>query len=250
MMSSLMESSLGTVVKKQYIFKLQTYANLFVSLAAVQLIAMLFTAGGIASTGMGSNNLYVLVKIYSGTGIFGFTVLWIMVNSLILMFPQYRNIDFTFVTNRISSNLANMGFMVTAAAAGGITAVLGSLLLRNIFYYAGGSEYLLNANNFYIGPAELFSSMGVAVLYLLLSSAAGYLAGALVQLHKSLYVILPALLLGLFIYESANEQIRIFRRLDFFFLERSPLLFTLKIMISVLLLWACAVLLSNRTEVR
>lgn len=247
---SLIAANLWDVVKKQYIFKLQSCANLFVSLAAVQLIAVLFSACGMAVTSNISwNNMYVEVKLYSGMGIFIFTTLCILANSFILTLPLYRNIDFSFVTNRLSSNLANIGFLVTASIAGGVTATLSSILLRNILYYIGGSENFFSTN-FLVGPEELLSGMAVAILYLLLFSAAGYFAGVLIQLHRSLYVILPALLLGTFFYEAANEHVRIFRAFVFFTLERSPFLFILKIMISILLLWICAILLSNRAEVR
>lgn len=250
MMSSLVETSLWVVARHQYAFKLRAYANLFVSLVAVQVISLLFTVGGMTGTsGMGSSNFYVEVKYYSGTGLFGFTVFWILANAFILTLPLYRNPDFTFVTNRFSSNLANAAYLVTAAIGGGVAAVLGSLLLRNIAYYAGGGGYLISAN-FQVGAGELCTGAAVTILYLLLSGAAGYFLGALMQLHRSLYVIVPALMLGIFFYETANENVRIFRALDFFFLERSPLLFTLKIAAAVLLLWIGAVLLTNRVEVR
>jgi hypothetical protein len=249
-MMSLAETNLWAVVKKQYIFKLQSYANLFLSLVIVQLIALLFTAGGMAGTsGIGWNNMLVEVKLYSGETIFIYTALWVMAAAFILTLPLYRNIDFSFVTNRLSSNMANIGFLVTASIAGGVTATLATLLLRNILYYIGGSENFFSTN-FLVGPGEFLSGMAVAILYLLLFSAAGYFAGALIQLHRSLYVILPALLLGTFFYEAANEHVRIFRAFVFFTLERSPWLFFQKITISVLLLWICAILLSNRAEVR
>ncbi|NLA46117.1 MAG: hypothetical protein GX866_01075 [Firmicutes bacterium] len=247
---SLAETSLWAVVKRQYMFKLQSYANLFVSLVIVQLIALLFTLGGMSGTSsMCSDNMCVVVKSYSGTGIFIFTALSIAVSSFVLALPLYRNIDFSFVTNRLSSNLANIGFLITVSIAGGVTATLGSILLRNILYYTGESGTILSLN-FQVEPGELLSSLGVAILYLILLSAAGYFAGVLTQLHRSLYVLLPALLLGIFFYESANEHIRIFRRLDFFTLESSPIFFFLKIMIGAALLWIGAILLSDRTEVR
>lgn len=248
-MMFLAETSLWAVVKKQYIFKLKSYANLFVYLAAVQVIALLFTLGGMSSSSIGWSNMHVEVQSYSGTVIFIFTAVGILAISFMLTLPLYRNIDFSFVTNRLSSNLANIGFLFTLSIAGGVTATLGSILLRNILYYTGESGNLFSAN-FLVEPGELLSGMGVAILYLILFSAAGYFVGALMQLHSSLYVILPALLLGAFFYETANQHIRIFQQIDFFTLENSPLFFFLKIVISAALLWVGAILFSNRTEVR
>ncbi len=250
-MMSLVETSLWAVVKKQYIFKLQSYANLFVSLIIVQLIALLFSAGGmIGISSIGWNNILVEVKLYSGTGIFIFTGLCTLANSFILTLPLCRNIDFSFVSNRLSANMANICFLVTASIAGGVTATLGSILLRNIIYYTGGSEEILETC-FMIAPGELITGMAVAILYLLLLSAAGYFTGVLIQLHRSLLVILPALIFSVICYEAANEHIRILSRMiDFYVLERSPFLFSLKIIISASLIWIGAILLSNRKEAR
>lgn len=249
-MMSLAKISPGEVVKRQYLFKLRAYANLFLSLVAVQVIALLFTAGGMTGmSGIGSNSIDLEIKFYSGTIIFVFTALWIAVNSFVLMLPLYRNIDFSFITNRISSNLANLCFLVTAAAAGGVTAALSSLLLKNVIYYSGGSGSLIGTH-FLVEPGELLTAIAVGSLYLLLFGAAGYLVGALIQLHSSLYVLLPALLLGVLFYEAAHEHLRLLRLIDFFRLETSPALFFLKIMVSVLLMWFGAALISSKTELK
>ena len=58
-MMSLARISLGGAVKQQYLFKLRAYANLFVSLVAVQIIALLFTAGGMV--GMSGMDQSILI---------------------------------------------------------------------------------------------------------------------------------------------------------------------------------------------
>ena len=249
-MMSLARISLGGAVKQQYLFKLRAYANLFVSLVAVQIIALLFTTGGmVGMSGMGSEYLDLEIRFYSGAILFVFTALWIAVNAFVLTLPLSRHIDFSFVTNRLSSNLANFGFLVTAAVAGGVTVSLGSLLLRNVLYYTGGGSPLIIGANFLVRPDELLTGAAVGSLYLLLFGAAGYLAGALIQLHRSLYVLLPALVLGVLFYEAAHEQLRLLQVINFYRLEALPILFILKIVSSVLLLWSGAALLSNRTEI-
>ena len=85
-------------------FKLQSYANLFVSLVIVQLIALLFTLGGMSGTsGMCSDNMCGGEVIF-GTGIFILPPEY-SGSSFVLWLPALRNIDFSFVTNRLSSNL-------------------------------------------------------------------------------------------------------------------------------------------------
>lgn len=248
---SLANASLTDIIKKQYCFKLQSYAPMFVSLAAVQLIALFFTLGGmVGSMSSGSNFIDVTVKYYSGAGISAFTFFWALITAFIITLPHYRYIDFSFVGNRLSSNLANIAFLLTGSVAGGVTAILGSILLRNIAYYSGSETYILGFN-YFITPRELLTGIIVSVLYLVLLSALGYFCGMLVQVNKILLVALPAFIIGVLILETKNEHIRIITRAFSFFADESaPALFILKIVAGALLLWACAVLLSNKTAVR
>lgn len=250
-MMSLTEANLPGIIKKQYIFKLLSYSNVFVSLVALQLFAILFTLGGMVGImSSGSMTMGVLVKFYSGAGILVFTFIWALSTAYILSIPSYRNIDFAFVSNRLSSNLANIVFLLTTSIAGGVTAMLSSIMLRNIVYYTGGSENVLGAN-FFISPRELLTGAAAAVLYLLLLSAVGYFLGMLIQLNKTLIIILPALIVGTLILETRNEHVRIIlRAIDFFAHESSLAIFFLKVTLSVLLLWGCTILFTNKMDVR
>ncbi len=88
-MMSLAEIRLWASVKRLYVFKLRSYANLFTALVAVQLIALLFTWGGMTgvTSGIGWDNMSISVRLFSGSGLFVFTLLWILTVSIIL--PQY-----------------------------------------------------------------------------------------------------------------------------------------------------------------
>ena len=101
-------------VKKQYFFKLKANIDAFSSLVWIQLLAHLFSLGGVASMGMGGTNLSVDVKYYSADLVIGFTMLWAFVTAITITTKPYRNHDFTFVTNRLSSSLSNILFLLTA----------------------------------------------------------------------------------------------------------------------------------------
>lgn len=250
-MMSLTRTNLAAVVKKQYVFKLKSCSNLLISLIALQLIAILFTMGGMVdSMSIGSSYMSVTIRFYSGDGVFTFSLIWALATAFILTMPGYRNIDFTFVGNRLSSNLANFGFLLTASITGGISATLGSLMIRNIVYFSGGSENILGTN-FFMGPGELLTAMAAAALYLLLLSAVGYFSGTLVQWNRILVLLLPALVVGTLIFEAGNYNRRIiWRAVDFFIQESSLALFALKVTATVLLLWTGTILLTNKTEAR
>ncbi len=246
----LTEANLKKVFKKQYIYKLRACMNLFLFLAAAQGLALLFSLGGIGASGSGSTGVMLMVKSYSSSIIITFTFFWAFVAAILLTTRDYRDMDFTFVTNRLSSNLSNMVFLVTAAAAGGLTAILGGVLLRIIVYYSSGPANLL-IDNFFVPPAELFIGFMAAFLYLFLISSVGYLCGVLVQLSRAFIVILPALFIGAPILAERSDLVQnIVKAGDYILLESSLPLLAAKTIFIGGLLFSAAALLSNKLEVR
>jgi hypothetical protein len=174
--TSLVEFSLFDAVKKQYLYKLKSHLGLFLAMAGVQVIALLFSLGGVMSHGMGTQYLYTFVSYFSSEIVIGFTILWVLVVAVLVTTKDYQNIDFTFVSNRLSSNLSNAAFLVTAALIGGFTAMLSGFLLRIIVYFRS-SHYLLS-QNFIVAPDVIFTGIAVTLLYLLLFGSLGLDKGA------------------------------------------------------------------------
>ena len=52
-------TNLAAVVKKQYVFKLKSCSNLLISLVALQLIAILFTMGGMVGAASSSSHMSI-----------------------------------------------------------------------------------------------------------------------------------------------------------------------------------------------
>ena len=129
-MMSLKTINLAETVKKQFVFKLKANIDVFSSLVGIQLLAILFSLGGVGSMGMGGTNLSVDVKYYSADLVIVFTMLWSFVTAITITTKPYRNHDFTFVSNRLSSSLSNILFLLTASFIGSITAVLAGNLVK------------------------------------------------------------------------------------------------------------------------
>ena len=129
-MMSLKTINLAETVKKQFVFKLKANIDVFSSLVGIQLLAILFSLGGVASMGMGGANLSVDVKYYSADLVIVFTMLWSFVTAITITTKPYRNHDFTFVSNRLSSSLSNILFLLTASFIGSITALLSGNLVK------------------------------------------------------------------------------------------------------------------------
>jgi hypothetical protein len=248
-MMSLTATSLFDAVKKQYLYKMKSRLGLFLSMAGVQVLALLLSLGGLSSSGMGTQYLYIYISDFSSEMVIWFTCLWMFVIAVYVTTKDYQNIDFTFVSNRLSANLSNGAFLVTAALIGGVTAMLSGYLLRIIVYFRS-SQYLLS-HNFIVAPDVIFTGIAVTLLYLLLFGALGYFCGVLVQLSKAFAVILPGLFFGALILARRGDQMQVpLKVIDFFRVESSLTLLAVKVILVIVLIYACSFVLSNRLEVR
>lgn len=244
---SLTEPSFFDTVKKQFLYKLKGRLGLFLAMIGVQIMALLFSLSGASSHGMGDNLLYFSFNEFSSDQVIWFTFLWIFVVAVLITTKDYQNIDFTFVANRLSSHLSNVGFLITAAVIGGVTAMLSGILLRIVIYFTRG-RYLLS-ENFIAAPEVVLTGIAVTILYLLLVSALGYFCGVLVQLSKVFIVILPALYIGTVDF-LARELPVIVKVYNFIIGENSLALLAVKVLITTALIYACSCVLANRLEVR
>ena len=244
-MMSLTKVSLIEVVKKQYVYKLKAYSQVFISLIFLQLLAVLFSMNGVGSMGSTVGSVEVQASYFSSDFVAAFTMLWGFITAILITTKAYRNDDFVFVANRVSSNLSNAVFLLTTSVVGGITAMLSSYLFKVIIYYFFKSTPILDA------PIELLLGIFSTILYVFLFCALGYLVGTLVQISKVFTVLLPAAFFGALILEGLSGKAgTVASVFEFFFTESSLVLFIVKIIVAAGLLFSGAFVLSNRLEVR
>jgi len=249
-MMSLTTVSLTSIVKKQYSYKLKAYVQVFWNLVFLQLLAILFSLNGVGMSGSSSETLEVEVHYYSADLVAFFTMLWGFIIAIIITTKAYRNDDFTFVTNRLSHNLSNILFLLTASIIGGLTAMLSPNLLKVIMYIF--DRQLMVASTSAAGSLnEFIIGICTTSLYIFLFCALGYLIGTLVQIHKVFVVLVPALFFGALFLGGVSGNTRIVSNFfGFIFTESSILLFMTKIIISCTLVFASALVLSTRLEVK
>jgi len=247
---SLTKVSLTNVVKKQYVYKLKAYSQVFMSLIFLQLLAVFFSLNGVGGMAGGDGSIDVEVKYFSSDYVTAFTMLWGFITAILITTKAYRNDDFVFVTNRVSSNLSNAVFLLTASFIGGITAMLSSYLLKVIIYYFI-SDVPIKSTTILEAPLELLLGIFSTFLYIFLFCALGYLVGTLVQISKAFTVLLPAAFFGGLILDGLLGKSRAIAYVfEFFFTESSLPLFIVKIIVAAGLLFSGAFVLSNRLEVR
>jgi hypothetical protein len=246
-MMSLTKVNLKETVKKQYFFKLKANIDAFSSLIGIQLLALLFSIGGVGSAGMGGSNISVNIKYYSADLVIGFTLIWALVTAITITAKPYRNHDFTFVTNRLSSSLANILFLLTASIIGSITAILSGNLLKVLAYvFLDGRIYGVHS-----GLEELVMGLCVTIFYVFLVTSIGYFIGTLVQVSKLVIILIPVLFFGtLFLEGSMQKEPFLVNVFSFYTMESTLTLFIIKVVVTVAVFFAAAICILNRMEVR
>lgn len=249
-MMSLIRPSLGDVVGKQYQFKMRSYHGMFSTLVLLQVVGILFSflSGDQYSGGM--NDIWINMRYYSGDTIIGFTFLWIFINGILITTRAYREEDFTFVTNRLSSHLANGLFIVTAGVIGGGTSVFSGFVVKAIIRYTAKEGTIL-APEATLSLNVFLSGLFATILFMILCGVAGYLIGMIIQMHSGMVLVLPVLVMGfLWFAGSIGQSDILFRITEFYGAETSVLKLFVKIIVTVGLMFGFTMILSNRLEVR
>ncbi|MCT8137218.1 hypothetical protein H1D32_05360 [Anaerobacillus sp. CMMVII] len=248
-MMFLTETNVTEITKKQYFYKLRAHYGIFTSLLLTQLIALLFSFMGSGSMGSGADGVMVIVTYYTGNVIIAFTMLWAFISGVSMNSKLVRDGDFSFVTNRLTSNLSSIAFLVTATVTGGITAMLGGSLLKTIIYFVKGDGIL--GHTYSVPLAQLLTGIIAALLYVTLFGALGYFASTLVQLSKFNLVLLPLLFVGsLFLEARMDGQGPVRELINFFATETSIFILALKVVAASGALFYTSILMSNKLEVR
>lgn len=252
-MMSLSRVSIGDIVKKQYQFKLKSYIGFFSSLIVLQLLAILFSLGGVGGSGRGGPYLEINIRYYSADYVVIFTMIWSFIISIQMMFKEHREDDYTFVTNRLASHLSNAAFLLTVSIISGGLAILSGFLLKVISYFVLNYSHVVGTG-LAADLQTLFKGLLSTILFIFVFSMLGYLVGTLVQLSKMFIPLLPVLFFG-FVFMSARAgeagESNIFSWIfQFYFQESVFLLFFIKMIFTSGLIFLCVLLLSSRLEVR
>lgn len=246
---SLTKVSLGSVVKKQYLFKLKAYSGVFTTLVVLQLIGIFFSSlGGSGSSSTSNDRMSISFEFYSADIMVAFTILWGFIIAIRLTTKVFKDDDFTFVTNRVTHNISNALFLLTASIVAGITAILSGYLVKLIAVYIIKIDKVMDITSA-VPFKEVLIGILATALYVLLFSALGYLIGEIIQLHRYLVVIVPVCIIGSF-FIGFEDSRWITPLSGYFFLETSILLFLLKVIITSALLFCAAAFVSNRVEVK
>jgi len=241
---SLTKNNLLTIAKKQYLYKLQGCSKFFLVMIIMQILGMIFSIGGLSGMSSTSDETLTLKFLRNTTiQIFIFTVACGIGSAINLNLREAKNIDFTFVSNRISSNLSSIAILITYAIFGAITFPLSACFIRIVKYLLSGSSNIIE-RGFFITPEELLCSSGTAFLYILLFSSAAYFSTILVERSKAFIIVLLAIIVLLPRTKFAEDII------NFFINENNFLMFMVKVLVTSIFFFLASILSSNNMEVR
>lgn len=241
---SLKEVNLLSISLKQYFYKLKAHTDLVNRLIITQMFALFFSLGGVSSMSSGNGQLSVSMRTYSASMVIIFSVLWITIVAAMLTTKPYKQMETPLVGNRLTGNLSDIGFLLTASVFAAMTSALGGVLLRVIMYFTSDRSKIA-FDQFFLTFSDLLLSMVVASLYMGLVSALGYLIGVLVQVNMAFVILIPVAIFGsLRVYTHLGQSI-----FEFYVGEVSLPLFALKVLITAIIFFEASLLISNRREI-
>lgn len=250
---SLSKVHLASIVKQQYQFKLKSYINLFNPLIIMQLIAVLFSLGGIGQGSRGGIEGDFNIYYYTTDYVIVFTIIWGFILAIQITSKDYREQTVPFVTNNLTENLSNIIFILTASTIGGVLAILSRFLFQAIVRFVFNYDRILGTE-MTISFTELLMGILATILFIFLFSSFGYMIGMLVQFNRIFVVIIPVFFVGLLFYFASTggalEDNFVYQLFKFYFQEKVFLLFFLKVMFTSILFYIGSYMISSRLEVK
>ena len=240
----LSNSSLIDVVKTQVKYKLNAFIGALISLIFLQLLGLYFSLNATSSMGSNINNASININIISVDPVIMLVVFWAFFVGNLMTTKAYRYDDFSFVSTRLSSNLANIIVLFMMSVFAGVTTLLSSFLLRVILLLFGKLDYV-KTSGLLDDPLNSLVTIVVITILILTAAAGAYLVGMLVQISRVFILVLPVLILSLLITKSGQSI------LHYVFLDNNTnLILIVKLICVALIFFGLAALSSNRLEVR
>lgn len=246
-MMSFITRSEWEIAKKQCKYKLKSSSLLFIAVIVAQVVSLLLSFNAMTMYMTNGTSLSLSISTISSNMVIFFTLLVIFFLTFSLTSIEWKNIDFTFVSNRLTSHISNIWLLLTLCLFGAVTSVVCGVLLRVVSYFQVGPTSIANSN-FLVSFGGWLMLLVVTFLYLLFTSSISYFFGTLMQYHKLLAVVVAVGVVGMFLSEARTSgQVRV---INFFITETSLFMFALKVIVSVLFLLGISLFITNRVEVR
>ena len=246
----LSEPKLSDIVKQQFRFKLNAHAAYFSTFVFIQIGALILSiSGSMYSATYDSFSSIKIINISNNLNVV-LAMVWALFLGIILTTAARRNEAFSFVTTRLSNQLANLLVILTASLFAGTIAALTGPVLK-LFGFLRHEEMAVYTPGIIAAPGEFVLRVITAIAYVLLFFLIGYAISSLVQFHKTFIGVFIILFIALTsMTDTWNGDQYIGYIFEFFSDEQSLPFFLLKIIGTVLGLFTISSIITNRLEVR
>lgn len=238
----LTEPKLFDIVKKQFRFKMNAHAAAFTMLVFLQGVSLALEVSNNTFNHFHETMPSITWISFSSGQFLGLTLVWAFVLGILITNTARKNESFSFVTTRLSHHLANFLFMVFASVIGGITVVLCGSMLKLFAFFRYG-EVAVQTPGLIAAPEDFFIRLVTAIALVSLLFFIGYTISALFQFSRILIVLL---FLG---WMTPVLQRFVDNGIDYIFNEPSFMLFVVKIVTTLFILFGISVASTNRLEV-
>jgi len=238
------------IVKKQMLYKFNGYTGVFTSLLVMQLLGIFTSFGNGGHFSSYGETLEIAQMQLTNDTLVIFTLVWALSIGVLLTTTAYRNDAFTFVSNRFTHHLSSYLFLMIAAIIGGITAALAGSAIK-LFALMNYDSVAIETAGLFSSPYDFALRIIASILYTLLFAGIGYAIGSLIQRSKLVIpIILIAVFIGPWFLLGVNLSPNPNQIVSFYGNETSIVLFILKVLVTVVLLFILSVVITNKMEVR
>lgn len=236
---SLTRPNIWRNIWQQFCWKLSVFGPTIYSIILIQALFTLLTFDGSGMSGGGNGVIAVYEKFYSMDFLLITGVLMFILIGWQLATKKIIDENFTIATTRFTAHASTSLFLLFLGAFSTITALSSVYMLTAIRGLIGDVEIMMPLMPFHLNSLFIF------FFVMLMAGAGGYLLGSLVYTSK-LYVVL-VIMIGFFFTRNYVENVE---RLFMFYVEGTMLAFSLKAIVTTVILYALALVVKNRKEVR
>lgn len=250
-MMSLQNTSNLALIFKQVKFKWNAWVGTVFSLLLIQVIGTVLSIMGSGGSTMYSDGLVLKITYNSGDTIFFLTLFWMAIQAFTFASKNFRDLDYSFITTRHTSHLSTVIYLIILSVFAAVLTLLFSNVVRVILYFKAtdidwsGSGYFLSASELLLG---LFSMS----LYLMIIASITYMFGTLAAYKNWLIIVLPPIIIGSLIVEARTfaSESWMLQLITAFVWEESLLMFAVKAVMLIGIMFSVSYLVNARMEVR
>lgn len=245
---SFTDTNIWSATKKLYRYKLKAQIGIFLSLMFIQCLGLLISFGFSKYYSTKDPEILISIKYYSGDAIFVFTLIGAFMAGMMVNPKSHRDTDFFFVANRLTSHLSNIAFLLTVSLYAGITVPLLGSVFKLIIYLTADHSLILSGD-VVLSAEEYAIGMWATTMSVCLLSAIGYLWSIFIQLGNLFIIVLPVFFIGLLLMDLYHQSELIYSMFQFYAGETSLLVYSCKIIATLVVVYTSAVILTSRLEV-